>query len=52
VLRAEHLLYPRVVQAVAAGEVRLGPDGHIVHPFVLDVASLPPLEEELRHGAS
>jgi phosphoribosylglycinamide formyltransferase 1 len=51
VLRAEHILYPRVVQAVAAGEVRLGPDGHIEHPFVLDVASLPPLDEELGHGA-
>ena len=51
VLRAEHILYPRVVQAVAAGDVRLGPDGHIVHPFVLDVESLPPLDEELGHGA-
>jgi folate-dependent phosphoribosylglycinamide formyltransferase PurN len=51
VLRAEHLLYPRVVQAVAAGEVRLGPDGHIVHPFVLDVDSLPPLDEEMEHGS-
>jgi phosphoribosylglycinamide formyltransferase/phosphoribosylglycinamide formyltransferase-1 len=51
VLRAEHILYPRVVQAVAAGEVRLGPDGHIEHPFVLDVASLPPLDEELGHPA-
>jgi phosphoribosylglycinamide formyltransferase/phosphoribosylglycinamide formyltransferase-1 len=51
VLRAEHILYPRVVQAVAAGAVRLGPDGHIEHPFVLDVASLPPLDEELGHGA-
>jgi phosphoribosylglycinamide formyltransferase-1 len=50
VLRAEHILYPRVVQAVAAGQVRLGPDGHIEHPFVLDVASLPPLDEELGHG--
>jgi phosphoribosylglycinamide formyltransferase 1 len=27
VLRAEHLLYPRVVNAVAAGEVRLSDDG-------------------------
>ena len=27
VLRAEHLLYPRVVNAVAGGEVRLGDDG-------------------------
>jgi formyltetrahydrofolate-dependent phosphoribosylglycinamide formyltransferase len=51
VLRAEHILYPRVVQAVAAGAVRLGPDGHIEHPFVLDVASLPPLDEELGHEA-
>jgi phosphoribosylglycinamide formyltransferase 1 len=30
VLRAEHLLYPRVVDAVAAGEVRLGEDGRVV----------------------
>ena len=30
VLRAEHLLYPRVVNAVAGGEVRLGDDGHVV----------------------
>jgi phosphoribosylglycinamide formyltransferase 1 len=30
VLRAEHLLYPRVVDAVAAREVRLGDDGQIV----------------------
>jgi folate-dependent phosphoribosylglycinamide formyltransferase PurN len=51
VLRAEHILYPRVIQAVAAGRVRLGPDGHIEHPFVLDVASLPPLDEELGHGS-
>lgn len=46
VLRAEHLLYPRVVQAVAAGEVKLGPDGHIVHPFVLDTSALPTLDDE------
>ena len=30
VLRAEHLLYPRVVDAVAGGNVRLGEDGHVV----------------------
>ena len=30
VLRAEHLLYPRVVHAVAAGEVRLGDDGRVL----------------------
>jgi phosphoribosylglycinamide formyltransferase 1 len=41
VLRAEHLLYPRVVQAVAAGEVRLTPDGRVDPPFVLDRSSLP-----------
>ena len=29
VLRAEHLLYPRVVDAVASGEVRLADDGDI-----------------------
>jgi phosphoribosylglycinamide formyltransferase-1 len=29
VLRAEHLLYPRVVDAVAAGEVRLEHDGRV-----------------------
>jgi phosphoribosylglycinamide formyltransferase 1 len=47
VLRAEHLLYPRVVQAVAAGEVRLAPDGRVDPPFVLDRRSLPPLDPEL-----
>jgi formyltetrahydrofolate-dependent phosphoribosylglycinamide formyltransferase len=30
VLRAEHLLYPRVVNAVAGGEVRLGDDGRVL----------------------
>jgi phosphoribosylglycinamide formyltransferase 1 len=30
VLRAEHLLYPRVVNAVAGGEVRLGDDGTVL----------------------
>jgi formyltetrahydrofolate-dependent phosphoribosylglycinamide formyltransferase len=30
VLRAEHLLYPRVVDAVAAGEVHLGEDHRVV----------------------
>ena len=29
VLRAEHLLYPRVVDALAGGEVRLDPEGRI-----------------------
>ena len=30
VLRAEHLLYPRVVNAVAGGEARIGDDGRVV----------------------
>jgi phosphoribosylglycinamide formyltransferase 1 len=47
VLRAEHLLYPRVVQAVAAGDVRLDADGRVDPPFVLDRSSLPPLDPEL-----
>ena len=47
VLLAEHLLYPRVVQAVAAGAVRLTPDGRVDPPFVLDRSTLPPLDPEL-----
>lgn len=47
VLRAEHLLYPRVVQAVAAGAVRLSADGRVDPPFVLDRSTLPPLDPEL-----
>lgn len=47
VLRAEHLLFPRVVQAVAAGEVRLTADGRVDPPFVLDPATLPTLDPEL-----
>ena len=47
VLRAEHLLYPRVVQAVAAGDVRLASDGRVDPPFALDRRSLPPLDPEL-----
>jgi folate-dependent phosphoribosylglycinamide formyltransferase PurN len=33
VLRVEHLLLPRVVQAVAAGRVTLAADGSVVGPF-------------------
>lgn len=51
VLRAEHLLLPRVVQAVAAGEVRLAPDGRVHPTFVLDPSSLPPLDPELDDGS-
>lgn len=47
VLRAEHLLFPRVVQAVAAGEVRLTADGRVDPPFVLDPDTLPTLDPEL-----
>ena len=51
VLRAEHLLFPRVVQAVAAGEVRLTADGRVDPPFVLDPATLPTLDPELDDGS-
>ncbi|HET7190134.1 MAG TPA: phosphoribosylglycinamide formyltransferase [Gemmatimonadaceae bacterium] len=51
VLRAEHLLFPRVVQAVAAGEVRLTADGRVDPPFVLDPTTLPTLDPELDDGS-
>ena len=51
VLRAEHLLFPRVVQAVAAGEVRLTSDGRVDPPFVLDPATLPTLDPDLDDGS-
>lgn len=51
VLRAEHLLFPRVVQAVAAGDVRLAPDGRVDPAFVLDPATLPTLDPELDDGS-
>lgn len=44
VLRAEHLLYPRVVQAVAAGRVTLGADGTVTSPFLTPNAILPPFD--------
>jgi formyltetrahydrofolate-dependent phosphoribosylglycinamide formyltransferase len=44
VLRAEHLLYPRVVQAVAAGEVALR-DGRVTTPYA--TAPLPPFDPTL-----
>ena len=34
VLRAEHLLFPRVVQALAAGELCLSPDAVVSPPFL------------------
>ena len=51
VLRAEHLLYPRVVQAVAAGDVQLTNDGRVDPPFMLDPATLPSLDPELDDGS-
>ena len=51
VLRAEHLLLPRVVQAVAAGEVRLTADGRVDPPFALDPATLPTLDPDLDDGS-
>jgi phosphoribosylglycinamide formyltransferase-1 len=46
VLRAEHLLYPRVVDAVAGGNVRLGEDGHVVRTAFGD-PRLPLMNPEL-----
>ena len=46
VLRAEHLLYPRVVDAVAGGEVRLGDDGR-VHGERFRGARLPVMDPSL-----
>jgi folate-dependent phosphoribosylglycinamide formyltransferase PurN len=40
VLRVEHVLYPRVVQAVAAGDVRLAHDGTVDPPFIPDQATV------------
>jgi formyltetrahydrofolate-dependent phosphoribosylglycinamide formyltransferase len=51
VLRAEHLLYPRVVQAVAARECALAKDGRVEPPFVLDPSTLPTLDPELDDGS-
>jgi formyltetrahydrofolate-dependent phosphoribosylglycinamide formyltransferase len=51
VLRAEHLLFPRVVQAVAAGAVGLTADGRVDPPFILDPATLPTLDPELDDGS-
>jgi formyltetrahydrofolate-dependent phosphoribosylglycinamide formyltransferase len=50
VLRAEHLLYPRVVQAVAAGEVRLEPDGHVARDG-FPGPRLPTMDPALDDGA-
>ncbi len=47
VLRAEHLLLPRVVQAVAAGELPLRDDGTLERPFLRNDAALPVFDPEL-----
>ncbi len=41
VLRAEHLLFPRVAQALAAGEVSLLANGRLSAPFFRDSVALP-----------
>ena len=46
VLRAEHLLYPRVVNAVAGGEIRLGEDGRVV-ASQLRTTRLPAMDSSL-----
>jgi formyltetrahydrofolate-dependent phosphoribosylglycinamide formyltransferase len=47
VLRAEHLLFPRVVQAVAAGELQLREDGSVAPPFFAADAQLLPFDPDL-----
>ena len=47
VLRAEHLLFPRVVQAVAIGDVSLCDDGLVAPPFFRDSNSLTPFDPAL-----
>jgi phosphoribosylglycinamide formyltransferase 1 len=47
VLRAEHLIFPRVVQAVAKGEVALRADGSLARPFFRPDAHLPPFDPDL-----
>ena len=43
VLRAEHLLFPRVVDAVAGGRVRLEPDGSVERgPFAAPIPTMNP----------
>ncbi len=45
VLRAEHVLLPRVVQALAAGEIGVGEDGLLQRPFL--ARPLPPFDDTL-----
>jgi formyltetrahydrofolate-dependent phosphoribosylglycinamide formyltransferase len=47
VLRAEHLLLPRVVQAVTSGAVRLDDHGRVAPPFFRADANLAPLDPAL-----
>ena len=47
VLRAEHLLYPRVVQAVASGRVAPAGDGRLSRPFLRDDMPLLPFDPAL-----
>jgi formyltetrahydrofolate-dependent phosphoribosylglycinamide formyltransferase len=47
VLRAEHVLFPRVAQAVAAGEISLLVNGRLARPYFRDDAILPPFDPEL-----
>ena len=47
VLRAEHLLFPRVVQAVAAGTIRLDADGVLAGPSTPLASTLPTFDPEL-----
>lgn len=44
VLRAEHLLFPRVVQAVATGRVALDARGSVTPPYLRSASALPLLD--------
>jgi len=54
VLRAEHLLYPRVLDAVAGGEVRLGDDGRVIgeRGFPMRLPAMDPSLDDATLGAS
>jgi formyltetrahydrofolate-dependent phosphoribosylglycinamide formyltransferase len=51
VLRAEHLLFPRIVDAVASGAIKLAPDGRVAPPFDRLSEYLPTFDPELNDAS-
>jgi phosphoribosylglycinamide formyltransferase-1 len=51
VLRAEHLLYPRMLQLVASGAIRQTADGRVIAPWSDPFPLLPTLDPELDDAA-